>query len=410
MQKFCWLCLALLCSLIALQAPAYAQQETVTVTYQGPVRIPDNDNDGIVLPVLVNRALDITKVTVTVDVDHPNVGDLKLTLVNPTGRTRVLADMNCNGTRNLSNFTFDTSAAARFGDFCPTQGSQTAAPREEIDTWGGDTSLGVWELRVTDDRSGGVGFVLNYTLRITGTRAVAPTLSANTILDAASGSSNAVTPGELVWIYGTALGPLDSVEAQYDQQGKLPTTLAGVSVTFDGIAAPIIFASFNAIEVQVPNELSGHSTTNVVVTYQNVSSAMIAKVVVAASPGLYTRGGAGVGLLTALNPNGMRNNGANPVSRGSYIVVYANGLGQVTPAVPTGQRAPFNPLSTATFPITASIGGQPAQVLYAGLAPGFVGLFQLNIAVPANASTGVVPLTITINGVPSQDNVYIVVQ
>jgi len=137
---------------------------------------------------------------------------------------------------------------------------------------------------------------------------------------------------------------------------------------------------------------------------------MIAKVVVAASPGLYTRGGSGGGLLTAINPDGTRNGPNNPVARGSYIVVYANGLGDVAPDVPTGQRTPFDPLSTTTFPITASIGGQPAQVLYAGLAPGFVGLFQLNISVPANSSTGIVPLTLTINGVPSQDNVYIAVQ
>jgi uncharacterized protein (TIGR03437 family) len=403
-------CLVSVCLFFILVVPARAQQETVTVTYQGPVRIPDDDDDGIVLPVLVNRAVDITKVTVTVEIEHPNIGDLEIRLVNPTGRTRVLADMHCNGTRNLSNFTFETSAGTRFGDFCPTQAGQTAAPREEIDTWGGDTSLGTWELQIKDDRDGGVGFLLNYTLRITGTRAIAPTFNVNTIFDTASGRANAITPGELIWIYGTALGPLDGVEAEFNQQGQLPTTLAGVTVTFDGIAAPLIFASFNALLVQVPNELAGRSATSIVVNYQNVASTMVAKVVVAASPGLYTRGGAGVGQLTALNPDGTRNSAANPVERNTYVVVYANGLGLVNPGVATGQRAPFTPLSMATFPITASIGGQPAQVLYAGLAPGFVGLFQLNIAVPANASTGVVPLTLTINGVPSQDNVFIAVR
>lgn len=410
MRKVCGLCLVSVCVVIALSATGWAQ-ETVNVTYQGPVRIPDNDDDGIVLPVLVNRALDITKLTVTVDVDHANIGDLKITLVNPTGRTRILADGNCNGTKNLTGFTFDTSAPARFGDFCPTGSGQTAAPREEIDTWGGDTSLGIWELRIQDTRGGGIGFLLDYTLRITGTRAIAPTFSDNTIVNAASGRANAVAPGELVWIYGTALGPLEGVEAQFDQQGTLPTTLAGVTVSFDGVNAPIIFASFSAILVQAPNELAGRSATSIVVTYQNVSSAIIAKVVVAASPGLYTRGGVGLGLLTALNPDGTRNSPTNAVARGAYIVVYGNGLGQVNPTVPTGQRAPSSPLSMSTLPITASIGGQPAQVLYAGLTPGLVGLFQLNIAVPANASTGaIIPLTITINGVPSQDNVFISVK
>lgn len=404
--------LAVLVWLGVSSRPAQAQTETVTVTYQGPVRIPDDDADSeIVLPVLVNRALNITSVTVTLNLNHTNVGDLEIRLVNPTGRTRVLADNNCGGTNGLNDFTFETAQQTRFGDFCPTQAGQRAAPREEIDTWGGDTSLGVWELRIEDNGGGGTGFLLDYTLRITGTRAVAPTFNQNTIYDTASNRSGAITPGELIWITGTALGPLNGAEAQFDQQGKLPTTLGGVSVSFDGIAAPLIYASFNAVQVQVPNELAGRSSTVVTLTYQGVTSTQVAKVVVAASPGLYTRGGVGLGQLTALNPNGTRNTAANPVARGSYIVVYANGLGAVTPDVPTGMRAPFNPLSMVQFPITASIGGQPAQVLYAGLAPGFVGLFQINLAVPANASTGaLVPLTLTINGVPSQDNVFIAVQ
>ena len=132
---------------------------------------------------------------------------------------------------------------------------------------------------------------------------------------------------------------------------------------------------------------------------------------VAAAPGLYTVGGAGGGQLQAQNADFSRNSsglGASAAARGSYVIVYANGLGPTNPPVATGQRTPVTPGSAATLPITASIGGQPAQVLYAGLAPGYVGLYQLNIAAPQNASTGDrVPLTITINGVPSQDNVTI---
>ena len=129
---------------------------------------------------------------------------------------------------------------------------------------------------------------------------------------------------------------------------------------------------------------------------------------------LYTVGGAGGGQLQAQNADFSRNGsgpGASAAARGSYVIVYANGLGATNPPVATGQRTPVTPGSAATLPITASIGGQPAQVLYAGLAPGYVGLYQLNIAVPQNASTGDrVPLTITINGVPSQDNVTIAVR
>lgn len=399
-----------LCALTGLITTVSAQ-ETTTGNYPGPVLIPDNpSNIQIIVPVFINVALNITKVTVNVDIDHPRIGDLRIMLVNPTGRTRMLADKNCGGTRNLTNFTFDT-AFTRFGDFCPTQPGQSAAPREQIDTWDGDTSIGIWNLVIEDDEDGNIGFLNSYTLRITGTRATAPTFSMNSIFDTASFRRGPLSPGELVWIAGTALGPATTTNAQLDQNGRLPTTLGGTTVTFDGTAVPINVASLNVLQVQVPNELAGRSSTTIVVQSQGASSGAVTASVVAASPGLYTLGGAGGGQLNAVNPNGTRNNPQNPVDRGTYIVVFANGLGTTNPAVPTGMRAPSSPLSVASLPITASIGGQPAQVLFAGLSPGFVGLFQLNISVPQNASTGdQVPLTITINGVPSQDDVFISVR
>lgn len=403
--------------LLALAAPALAQQETITVTYLGPILIPDDPADlEIVLPVSVNTALNITKVTVTVDIDHPRVGDLRIRLANPTGRTRLLADENCSGTRNLTNFTFDT-AGPRFGDFCPSQPGQSAAPREEIDTWGGDTSNGIWELRIEDDEDDNVGFINSYTLRITGTRTTAPTFSANSIFDTASFQRGPLSPGELVWIAGTSIGPTTTMTATFDQNGRLPNELGTTSVTFDGIVAPINVASLSVLQVQVPFELAGRSSTNIVVRTQGLSSTPVSAGLVATSPGLYTTGGSGTGQLNAVNPNGTRNgpptpgSTAEPVNRGTFITVFANGLGVTNPTVPTGQRAPNSPLSIATFPITASIGGQPAQVLYAGLAPGFVGLFQVNLAVPQNASVGdQVPLTLTINGVPSQATAFIAVR
>ncbi len=397
--------------LIGLFTPVWAQ-ETVTVTYSGPVPIPDNPSGlQVSLPVYVNAALNITKVTVTVNIDHPRIGDLKITLVNPTGRTRMLADKNCGGLANLTNFTFDTAATQRFGDFCPMQSGLTAAPREEIDSWSGDTSIGFWNVVIEDDEDDNFGFISSYTLRITGTRASAPTFSVDSIFDTASFRRGPLSPGELVWIAGAALGPTTTTTAQFDQNGRLPTTLGGTSVTMDGVAVPINLASLNVLQVQVPNELAGRNTTTIVVQSQGVSSAPVTASVVAASPGLYTAGGAGVGQLNAINPNGTRNNSVNPVDRGSYITVFANGLGATTPVVPTGQRTPNAPLSTATLPITVSIGGQPAQVLFAGLAPGYIALFQLNISVPQNSITGNrVPLSITINGVPSQDDAFIAVR
>ena len=398
--------------LILLAAPAMAQ-DTITVTFQGPVFIPDDDADTeIIMPVLVTQALRITNVDVVIDIDHPRMSDLRIRLVNPTGDDRLLADEgNCPNTRNLTNFTFDTGAAQRYGTFCPTAPGQSAQPLEEIDTWGDTNSSGLWDIRIEDREGGSVGFLLSYTLRITGTRVTAPTFSENTIFNAASYRRGPLSPGELVWLFGTSVGPTDPVTAQFDANGRLPTSLMGTSVTFDGVAAPINFASFNALQVQVPYVVAGRNTTAIQVTAQGLTSAVASAGLVAAAPGLYTVGGAGGGQLQAQNSDFSRNSAANAAARGSYVIVYANGLGATNPPVATGQRTPATPGSVATLPITASIGGQPAQVLYAGLAPGYVGLYQLNIAVPQNASTGDrVPLTITINGVPSQDNVTIAVR
>ena len=101
-----------------MAAPAMAQ-DTITVTYQGPVFIPDDDADlEIIMPVLVTQALRITNVDVIIDIDHPRMSDLRIRLVNPTGDDRVLADEgNCPNTRNLTNFTFDTGAAQEYGTF-----------------------------------------------------------------------------------------------------------------------------------------------------------------------------------------------------------------------------------------------------------------------------------------------------
>src|SRR4030095_1369773 len=133
-------------------------QDTVTVTYQGPVLIPDNPSDTeLILPITVNKAINIgdnsgAKVLVTVDIDHPNIGDLRLILVNSTGRTRTLVDQKCDGTRNMIDFTFNTGSQP-IGTVCPTGPGQQAAPQEQIDTWGDYTSTGMWRLRIQDQQA-----------------------------------------------------------------------------------------------------------------------------------------------------------------------------------------------------------------------------------------------------------------
>jgi uncharacterized protein (TIGR03437 family) len=101
------------------------------------------------------------------------------------------------------------------------------------------------------------------------------------------------------------------------------------------------------------------------------------------------------------------NTGANPARPGSVIIVYMTGQGAVDNPVATGAPASGNPLSQARLPVTAAIGGRTAEVLFAGLTPGFVGLLQVNLRVPL-LSSGDYPVVVTIGGVASNSAVITV--
>ena len=171
----------------------------------------DDDADlEIIMPVLVTQALRITNVDVIIDIDHPRMSDLRIRLVNPTGDDRVLADEgNCPNTRNLTNFTFDTGAAQEYGTFCPTAPGQSARPREEIDTWGDTTLSGLWDIRIEDREGGNVGFLLNYTLRITGIQGNRPHLQREHDLQRRERPARPAEPGRIGLAFGTSVGPTD---------------------------------------------------------------------------------------------------------------------------------------------------------------------------------------------------------
>ena len=103
-----------------------------------------------------------------------------------------------------------------------------------------------------------------------------------------------------------------------------------------------------------------------------------------------------------LNEDVSLNSASHPAARGSLIQIFATGLGTTSPAVVSGQPAPSNPAATSTTSVQAQIGGQTATVQFAGLAPGYVGLYRVDVIVPAGVAPGnAVPLVLTQDGVPS---------
>jgi uncharacterized protein (TIGR03437 family) len=229
-----------------------------------------------------------------------------------------------------------------------------------------------------------------------------PTYEGGALVNAASFVPGSVAPGELVSIFGSALGPPSPLAlTRLDPAtGRVPVSLGGVAVTFDGIAAPLLYVSSTQINLQVPYELSGRNTSTMVVSNGGVAGEAVQVAIAEQDPGIFV----------TVNQDGSINSVASPATRGRAIVVYATGQGVVSPPIGTGELASGDPLRSASN-VTASVGGINAPVLFGGLAPNFAGLMQVNIMVPENAPAGAnVPLHIFVNGAGSQAGVTVAVR
>jgi uncharacterized protein (TIGR03437 family) len=230
------------------------------------------------------------------------------------------------------------------------------------------------------------------------------------ILNSGSLIQSPVSPGEVVSIFGTNLGPLAGATFQMDEAGQVPNALAGTQVLFDGSAAPLLYTSANQINVVVPFEVAAPSTTIVVKNGAGQSSAMSVPVV-AATPALFTISGLGSGQAVVLNEDGSVNSTTNPAAIGSVISLFATGLGQTTPAGVDG-AVPGTIFPIPNLPISVLIGGLPAYVLYAGAAPSTVeGVFEINVRIPPLAPTGpFVQLVLEAGDATSAAGVFVAIQ
>lgn len=230
------------------------------------------------------------------------------------------------------------------------------------------------------------------------------------ILNGGSLIQDAVSPGEVLSIFGTNLGPSSGATFQLDDSGQVPNALAGTQVLFDGIAAPLLYTSATQIDVVVPFEVAAPSTQIVVQNGAGQSTTMSVPVV-AATPALFTISGFGNGQAAVLNEDGSVNSATNPAAANSVVTLFATGLGQTTPAEVDGAIAgPILPVPT--LPVSVLIGGFPAYVLYAGAAPGTVdGVFQINARIPPLAPTGTVVLVnLQVGDAISRTDVWLAVQ
>jgi uncharacterized protein (TIGR03437 family) len=213
-----------------------------------------------------------------------------------------------------------------------------------------------------------------------------------TVQNAASCVAGKVSPGEIVTLRGYGIGPATAAVAAGQASVH---QLGGTQVTFGGVAAPVFSAQSQQVTVQVPWEIAGQTSTEVAVTYNGGpparASASVPVVVATAAPGIFA----------VANSDGTLNSSTNPAKAGGLITIYGTGGGVTNPFGITGGLWPITAsLPTLTLPVSVTIGGTNATVLYAGSAPTLEsGYFQINVALPSGLqASSAVNLVVTVGG------------
>lgn len=226
-----------------------------------------------------------------------------------------------------------------------------------------------------------------------------PVIDSTCILNAAAFQSyagfgafaGAIAPGEIVAIFGSGMGPAAGVTASAPAGGSFPTSLGGVSVTFNGTPAPLLYAQSNQINAVVPFGIATgtQAPVQVQVRYAGATSPVATVTAATLVPGIFTVGSTGMGQAAALNQDGTLNSPANPALRGSIVSIWATGVGALAAPLRDGQIAQGPPPLLAATPSVYVGPSLLAEVQYAGQAPEMVaGAIQINVVIPADTPPG----------------------
>ncbi len=215
------------------------------------------------------------------------------------------------------------------------------------------------------------------------------------VVSAADFKSSAA-PGGLISVFGTALSPTN----QATSTSPLPTALAQSCLTVNGQPMPLVFVSATQVNAQMPFQEVGnvvmvvHTPGGVSPNFNLVVQSYAPAVFLSASAGPLTNLPTVVRASTDLLVTD-----SNPIHLGDMVTLYTTGLGAVSPVVPNGLPGPSNPLANSIVTPSVTIGGVSLNVSFAGLAPGEVGVYQINATLPSSVPQGLnLPLTITQNG------------
>ncbi len=226
-----------------------------------------------------------------------------------------------------------------------------------------------------------------------------PLVSPGAVLNAAS-SKPVLAPGSFISIYGVNLASQNT----YASSTPFPTLLGSTQAFLGGQPLPLQFSGAKQINAVIPYDVEINAVQQLVVQAGDALSQPEPVLIAAAAPGVFTQdqSGSGPGAILvqpAGSSKSAMNTPANPAKAGDALLIFCTGLGAVTPKVTAGSIAPSSPPAKTDNPVTATIGGIDAPVLFAGLAPGFVALYQVNVKVPSGiAAAQDVPLILSVAG------------
>ena len=258
--------------------------------------------------------------------------------------------------------------------------------------------------QITVDNSNGiVSPALTFTITSSGPIQPVPSVGDGGVLNNAGYNlaSLALAPGMIAEVFGTNLTDGSSCfppscNPAFGSDGRLDTTMSGARVTVNGTAVPIYYASPGQLGIQIPTELTGaEATIQVSVDGQNSPPQTVS--VEPVSPGIFAFTGDGRGPGAITHADGSAVSAQNPARPGELVILYATGLGHVSPAVPTGARP--TEVSRTVEAATVIIDGTSVIPDFVGLAGCCVGLNQVNVRIPESTrSANDIPLVLTIGG------------
>ncbi len=217
-----------------------------------------------------------------------------------------------------------------------------------------------------------------------------------------------LAPGTIAQVYGSGLAPA----AVSTGVAPLPTVFNNTFAMVGATQAPLYSLSSGQIDLQIPSELTAPQQLPIVLSINNALTLPVALDIVPAAPGVLSANDGptppslqnGAHLIAQHSADYSLVSSSNPAKPGEYLVMYLVGMGATNPSVPSGQATPSTTPAAVTNQPTVTVGSQPSNVLFAGLTPGFVGLYQINFQVPPSATSGELEVDVTQNGVAAESD------